>query len=157
MTESDGDRTRFVYVTYIRSTRERVWQALTDNAVIPEYWFGHRIESEWSVGGPLKFYDGDTLVHDDRVLKCEPPALLSYSWRPLHRGFENEAESSVTFTLEEVGPQVKLTLIHDELQPGGKMLGAISGGWPAVLSGLKTLLETGTRLEGMRPPRRQEG
>ncbi|MDB5392941.1 MAG: ATPase [Rhodospirillales bacterium] len=147
-----SDKPSFVYVTYIKSTRERVWQALTDNAMIPDYWFGHRIESDWKVGAPLKFYDGDQLVHDDRVLAYNPPSVLSYSWRPLRKGFEGEAESRVTFTLEETGAHVKLTMVHDQMQPGGKMLGAVSGGWPAVLSSLKSLLETGAALDGLRPP-----
>jgi uncharacterized protein YndB with AHSA1/START domain len=147
-----SDKPRFVYVTYIKSTRERVWQALTDSAMVPEYWFGHRIESDWKVGGLIKFYDGDQLVHDDALLKCEPPSELSYSWRPLHKGFESETASRVTFTLEEAGAHVKLTLVHDEFMPGGKMLDAVSTGWPVVLSGLKSLLETGKALGGLRPP-----
>ncbi len=137
------DKPRFVYITYIRSTRERVWQALTDNTMVSEYWFGHRIESDWTIGGSLRFYDGDKLVHDDKVLACEPPALLSYSWRPLHPGFENEAASRVTFTLEQAGPQVKLTMVHDAFDPAGTMMQAVSRGWPVVLSGLKSLLEAG--------------
>jgi uncharacterized protein YndB with AHSA1/START domain len=145
------DKPSFVYVTYIRSTREKVWQALTDSAIMPDYWFGHRIESDWKVGGPLRFYEGDRLVHDDRVLACDPPALLSYSWKPLREAFAGETESRVTFTLEQAGDQVKLTMVHDDMMPGGKMLGAVSGGWPAVLSSLKSLLETGNAL-GMRPP-----
>ena len=149
------DNPSFVYVIYIRSTRERVWQALTEGAITREYWSGHRIESDWKVGGPLRFYDGDQLVHDDTVLKYDPPALLSYSWFTLRPGFENEGRSQVTFTLEEVGAQVRLTLVHDEFQPGGKMLAAVSGGWPAVLSSLKSLLETGKALHiAMRPPDR---
>jgi uncharacterized protein YndB with AHSA1/START domain len=141
------DKPKFVYVTYIKSTREKVWQALTDGAISREYWFNHRIETEGKVGGAFRFYDGDTLVHDDKVLVWEPPSRLSYGWKPLHKGFENETESRVTFTLEEAGQQVKLTMIHDEMMPGGKMLGAVSNGWPAVLSGLKSLLETGTALD----------
>ena len=145
------DKPSFVYVTYIRSTREKVWQALTDGAATREYWFGHRVESDWKVGGPLRFYDGDKLVHDDKVLACDPPSLLSYGWKPLHKGFEGETESRVTFTLEEAGAHVKLTMVHDEMMPGGKMLNAVSGGWPAVLSSLKSLLETGNALD-LRPP-----
>jgi uncharacterized protein YndB with AHSA1/START domain len=131
---------------YIKSTREKVWQALTDGAISREYWFNHRIETEGKVGGAVRFYDGDTLVHDDKVLAWEPPSRLSYGWKPLHSRFENDPESRVTFTLEEAGQQVKLTMVHDEMMPGGKMLSAVSNGWPAVLSGLKSLLETGAAL-----------
>ena len=148
------DRPRFVYVTYIRSTREKVWQALTDGAMTPHYWNGVRIESDWKVGSPLRFYEGDQVIHDDRVLAYDPPSVLSYSWKPLRESFKDETESRVTFTLEQAGDQVRLTMVHDEMMPGGKMLDAVSGGWPAVLSGLKTLLETGTPLN-LKPPCRE--
>lgn len=151
MSDDANGKTRFVYVTYIKSTRERVFRALTDSLETTEYWFGHRIESDWTVGGPLRFYHGGQMVHDDTLLAYEPPTTLSYSWKPLRKGFEADGTSRVTFTLEEVQGQVKLTLVHDELIPGGKMLDAISGGWPAVLSNLKTRLETGAAFE-MRPP-----
>jgi len=148
------DRPKFVYVTYIRSTREKVFQALTDGDATRAYWFGYRIESDWKVGGPLRFYNPDgQLVHDDTVLACDPPSTLSYGWKPLQKGFEGETESRVTFTLEQTGDQVKLTMVHDEMMPGGKMLDAVSGGWPAVIASLKSLLETGTALN-MSPPRK---
>ena len=141
------DKPNFVYVTYIRSTREKVWRALTDGAVTPEYWFGHRIESDWAVGGALRFYD-DTgkLVHDDIVLAFDPPGLLSYSWHPLRHGFDKESPSRVTFTLEQAGPQVKLTMTHDQFPPDSVVLQAVAKGWPGVLSSLKSLLETGEGL-----------
>ena len=146
------DRPKYVYVTYIRSTREKVFQALTDGAITREYWFGHRIESDWKVGGPLRFYNGaDALVHDDTVLAYDPPSTLSYGWKPLMKGFEDETESRVTFTLEQVGEHVKLTMLHDQMMPGGKMLGAVSVGWPGVIASLKSLLETGKALN-LRPP-----
>jgi uncharacterized protein YndB with AHSA1/START domain len=145
-------RPKFVYVTYIRSTREKVFQALTDGAATREYWSGYRIESDWKVGGPLRFYDGDDkLAHDDKVLAFDPPSLLSYGWKPLRKAFEGETESRVTFTLEQAGEHVKLTMVHDEMMPGGKMLNAVSGGWPVVLSSLKSLLETGAPLGDVRP------
>jgi uncharacterized protein YndB with AHSA1/START domain len=150
------DKPSFVYVTYINSTRERVWQALTDGALTSQYWFGHRIESDWTVGAPLKFYEDGRQVHDDRILTCEPPALLSYTWHSLLKDFENEPVSRVTFTLEEAGDQVKLTMVHDEFGDGGKMLRAVSQGWPAVLSSLKSLLETGSPLKIPRPRRPPE-
>jgi len=146
------DKPSFVYVTYIKSTRERVWQALTDGAVTQAYWFGYRIESDWKVGGPLRFYDpSGKLAHDDRVLEAEPPARLAYSWRPLMKGFDKEPASRLTMTLEEVGALVKLTVEHDEFEPGSAVLPAVSRGWPAVLSSLKSLLETGEALK-MTPP-----
>jgi uncharacterized protein YndB with AHSA1/START domain len=145
------DRPKYVYVTYIRSTREKVFQALTDGAITREYWFGHRIESDWKVGGPLRFYNGaDALVHDDTVLAYDPPSTLSYGWKPLMKGFEEETESRVTFTLEQVGEHVKLTMVHDEMSD--KMRNAVSAGWPGVIASLKSLLETGQALD-LKPPR----
>jgi uncharacterized protein YndB with AHSA1/START domain len=146
------DKPSFVYVTYIRSTREKVFAALTDGAATREYWFGYRIESDWKVGGPVRFYNPEgELAHDDTVLACDPPSTLSYGWKPLMKGFEGETESRVTFTLEQAGDQVKLTMVHDEMMPGGKMLGAVSGGWPMVLASLKSLLETGNALRRHAP------
>ena len=146
------DKPAFVYVTFIKSTRERVFQALTDGAIIPEYWFGFRLESDWKVGGPLRFYSPDgKLAHDDRVLRYEPHSVISYSWHPLMHGFDKEAESRVTFTLEDADGGVKLTLTHDQSPDESIVLPAVSNGWPAVLSNLKTLLETGETL-GIRPP-----
>ena len=148
------DKPNFVYVTYIRSTREKVWAALTDGAITPEYWYGHRIESAWAVGGPIRFYDETgTMVHDDKVLAYEPPALLSYSWRPLRPAFEKEPPSRVTFTLEDAGALVKLTMLHEDLEPGGAVLPAVTKGWPGVLSSLKSLLETGEALKIAAPVR----
>ena len=141
------DKPTFVYVTYIRSTREKVWEALTDGAITQRYWFGHRIEGEWKVGGALKFYDGSgKLVHDDKVLAYDPPTTLSYSWRSIRPEHADFGTSRVTFTLEQAGDRVKLTMLHDEFPLDRKMLNAVSGGWPAVLSSLKSLLETGTPL-----------
>jgi uncharacterized protein YndB with AHSA1/START domain len=80
-----SDKPSFVDVTYIKSTREHVFEALTDGAITSKYWFGHRIEGEWRVGGPLKFDHEDKLVHDDKVLAYDPPNLLSYSWPPCQR------------------------------------------------------------------------
>jgi uncharacterized protein YndB with AHSA1/START domain len=149
------DRPSFVYVTYIRSTREKVFAALTDGDATRAFWFGYRIESDWKVGGPLRFYNPeDQLAHDDTLLTYDPPSTLAYSWKPLMKGYEDETESRVTFTLEQTGDQVKLTMVHDEMMPGGKMLNAVSTGWPAVIASLKSLLETGAALD--RPVPRPE-
>ena len=142
------DKPKFVYVTYIRSTREKVFQALTDGDATRAYWFGYRIESDWKVGGPLRFYNPEgQLVHDDKLLACDPPATLSYGWKPLQKGFEGETESRVTFTLEQLKGQTRLTVTHDEFDDGSEIFGMISKGWPAVLSSMKSFLETGKGLE----------
>ena len=87
-------------------------------------------------------------LHDNgEVLECEPYRRLSYTWRvEFHEVFRHEQPSRVTFELEPVGAEVKLTVTHDEFEPGSKVHGAVSNGWPAVLSSLKSLLETGHAL-----------
>jgi len=134
----------FVYVTYIATTPEKLWQALTDGAFTRQYWFGTRIESDWARGSRVVFRsDGD--VHDaGEVLEYEPYRRLAYTWHvEFHEVFRREKPSRVTFELEPMGVEVKLTVTHDEFEPGSKMRVAVSNGWPLVLSSLKSLLETG--------------
>jgi|SRR3972149_112192 len=138
----------FVYVIYIASTPEKVWQALTDGKMTERYWFGNRVESDWKVGSPFALKRGDKKVTDTgTVLKCEPRRCLSYSFHPEHEGFENEQPSRVTFELEKQKDQVKLTMIHDEFEPDSKVFESISRGWPLILSSLKSMLETGRTLQ----------
>jgi uncharacterized protein YndB with AHSA1/START domain len=140
--------TDFVYVTYIRSTPEAVWNALTDPAFTRQFWFGGELRSDWKVGSPvdLCFPDGR---HTDtgEVLEFDPPRRLSFSWKLLHAGFEDEGHSRVTFDLGVEGGVVKLALVHDRFEPGAKGLAAIGGGWPKILANLKSLLETGEALD----------
>jgi uncharacterized protein YndB with AHSA1/START domain len=135
---------KFVYVTYIATTPERLWQALTDGAFTHQYWFGLTIESDWAPGSRVVFRDGGD-VHDyGEVLVCEPCRRLSYSWHvEFDEVFRNEKPSRVTFELEAMGTEVKLTVTHDEFEPGSKVRVAVSNGWPLVLASLKSLLETG--------------
>ena len=136
------DKPKFVYVTYINTTPERLWTALTSGDFTEKYWFGSRIQSEWKVGSPLKILTG--VADKDwqgEVLQCDPPRLLSYNFR-VSGGSAHV--SRVVFQLEQHGPVMKLTLTHDELdEKDDKFLAGISGGWPAVLSNLKSLLEGG--------------
>jgi len=142
----------FVYVTYIATTPERLWEALTRGAFTKTYWYERRIESDWTVGSPVVFYDGDSDVRTDGgvVLAYDPPRLLSYSFQP---EFSEEAESMgtsrVTFTLEPHEGQVKLTLVHDEL-PSEEMAEGFREGWAPILSSLKTFLESGKPLPRIR-------
>jgi uncharacterized protein YndB with AHSA1/START domain len=138
---------KFVYVTYISTTPERLWQALTDGAFTRQYWFGSTIESDWALGSRVVFRNGGE-VHDyGEVLVCEPYRRLSYSWQvEFSEVFRGEKPSRVTFELEAMGPEVKLTVTHDEFEPGSKVRVAVSNGWPLVLASLKSLLETGRGL-----------
>ena len=136
---------KFVYVTYIATTPEKLWEALTKADFTEKYWFGSRIESEWKVGSPFRIQTGvaDKDWHG-KVLQYDPPRLLSYSFR-VAGGAEHFTR--VVFQLEQHGPVVKLTLTHDELdEKDVKFYTGISGGWPAVLSNLKSLLEGGNPL-----------
>ena len=136
------DKPKFVYVTYIATTPEKLWEALTNSDFTEKYWFGSRIQSEWKVGSPFKILTG--VAEKDwqgEVLQCDPPRLLSYTFR-VAGGAEHFTR--VVFQLEQHGPVVKLTLIHDELdEKDDKFFKGISQGWPAVLSNLKSLLEGG--------------
>jgi uncharacterized protein YndB with AHSA1/START domain len=142
---------KFVYVTYIATTPEKLWQALTDGTFTEQYWFGTRIESDWTLGARVSFVRNDTVSDYGVVLECEPPRRLSYSWRvEFHEEFRHERPSRVTFEIEPIPasaggkrPEVKLTVTHDDFDPGSKVFLAVSGGWPLVLASLKSFLETG--------------
>jgi uncharacterized protein YndB with AHSA1/START domain len=134
----------FVYVMYIASSADKVFKALTDGDLSERYWTGNRVESDWKVGSPftLKLTRHDKNVVG-KVLEVEPPRRLAYTFQAQHDGMESEKPSRVTFELEQQRDQVKLTLIHDDFEPGSKAFEGISRGWPLVLSGLKSLMETG--------------
>jgi uncharacterized protein YndB with AHSA1/START domain len=134
----------FVYTTYIETTPEKLWQALTDGDFTERYWFGHRAASDWKVGSPYTFTakDGHTIA--GTVQLSDPLRRLAYSWDSgCSADAKSERTSRVTFDIEPRGKVVKLTVTHDELDEGGKTLRDISGGWPMVIASLKSLLETG--------------
>jgi DNA-binding transcriptional ArsR family regulator/uncharacterized protein YndB with AHSA1/START domain len=168
--ESPMSETAFVYATYIRTTPEILWRALTDASFTLRYW-GIGVQSDWFVGSPVLLQDGPELPfrdHDQRVLVAEPFRRLSYTWHnymPEHAAFfgwsdeylaalQQERRSKVTFEIEPLDGYVKLTVIHDDLAPDSEMLRALSGrrpetgGWPEVIANLKSLLETGEVLAG---------
>lgn len=135
----------FVYVTYIETTPEKLWHALTDAAFTKTFWFGYSLHSDWHVGSPmsLKSKDGQTM-NECKVLESDPPRRLSYTWRAVFDSeLAKEEPSRVTFDLEPKGHYVKLTVSHGDFPPGSLVLEGISGGWPMVLSSLKSILETG--------------
>jgi uncharacterized protein YndB with AHSA1/START domain len=137
----------FVYTTYIETSAENLWRALTDGDFTERYWFGHRVTSDWKAGSPYKFVKPGAPGLEGKVLVSEPPRLLSYSWDCCSPDAQREHTSRVTFALEPHGKIVKLTVTHDELDEGGVTLRNISGGWPMVLASLKSLLETGHALD----------
>jgi uncharacterized protein YndB with AHSA1/START domain len=136
----------FVYVTYIKTTAEKLWHALTSGDFTERYWFGHRVASDWKVGSPYLFAAQGKPSVEGTVLLSDPPKRLAYTWVPCSADARRERTSRVTFDLEPRGAAVKLTVTHDNLDEGGKTLRDISGGWPMVIASLKSLLETGHAL-----------
>src|ERR1700680_2148203 len=141
----------FVYTTYIETSVEKLWEALTDGDFTERYWFGHRVTSDWKAGSPYRFAQQGAPTIDGKVLLVDPPLRLAYSWDSCSPEAQRERTSRVTFDLEPRGKVVKLTVTHDELDERGVTLRNISGGWPMVGGGLKGLLETGKVLMIDRP------
>jgi uncharacterized protein YndB with AHSA1/START domain len=138
----------FVYVTYIAAAPEKVWEALTRADISEKYWFGYRVEASAKAGGRMTAISpAGKKAHDDPILESDPPRRLSYAWQPLYKDMQGERPSRVTFALEAFKGQTRLTVVHDEFDEGSKIFGMISKGWPAVLSSLKSFLETGRGLE----------
>jgi uncharacterized protein YndB with AHSA1/START domain len=138
----------FVYVTYIETTPDKLWHALTDGDFTARYWFGIRLRSDWKVGSTFEMVHGDGTVSDaGKIVEVDPPRRLAYTFVNLSDTYRNDLPALATFELEPHGKLVKLTLTHEGFAPDGKMLPAISRGWPAILSSLKSLLETGRPLE----------
>lgn len=139
---------QFVYVTYIRTTPEKLWEALTRPEFQKQYWFGMHQESEWKPGASWKMCFSDGRVADaGEVLECDKPKRLVLKWRNEFRPeIKEEGFSRCVYELEALADAVKLTITHSIERDASKLIEAVSGGWPKVLSGLKSLLETGTAL-----------
>ena len=142
------NKAEFVYVTYIHSTPEKVFNALIAPEMTRKYW-AHLNVSDWKVGSPWKHEDSnDGTIHlVGKVIESDPPRRLVVSWvSPADK--DNEARHTRVTFLVEPGPNaVRLTVMHTELEPGSEMEKGISRGWPVVLSNLKTLLETGSAMD----------
>src|SRR5450432_566129 len=124
----------FVYVTYIETSVEKLWQALTDGDFTERYWFGMRLRSDWKVGSSFEMVRSDGSVSDaGKVVECDPPRRLAYTFINLSDKYKNELLPLATFELEPHGKLVKLTLTHRGFSEGGKFLPAVSNGWPAIL------------------------
>jgi uncharacterized protein YndB with AHSA1/START domain len=142
------DKPEFVYVTYIKTTPEQLWQALTDGEFTRRYWFGRRVKSDWRVGSRVEFWADDGKLSDSgEILEANRPRRLSYTWTvEFIEELRREPPSRVTFELEPLGDVVKLTVTHDQFGPGSAVLKGVSNGWPIILASLKSLLETGMPL-----------
>jgi DNA-binding transcriptional ArsR family regulator/uncharacterized protein YndB with AHSA1/START domain len=159
--ETPMQKPTFAYTTYIKTTPERLWQALTEPAFTERYW-KTTFETDWQIGSTLTWHNHGVTIADPEqiVLESDPFRRLSYTWHTFTPELAEahdfgdevlakaarEGRSKVTFEIEPLDELCKLTVVHDGFEPGSTVLELISGGWPHVLSGLKTLLETGKTL-----------
>lgn len=141
-------KSTYVYVIYIRTTPDELWAALTDEDFQKQYWFGIHCESEWTPGSTWKMLRPDGRVTDaGEIVESDPPRRLVIRWR--HEEvpeLKAEGESRCAMVLEPSGRAVKLTITHTIDRESSKFIGAVAGGWPRIISNLKSLLETGTAI-----------
>jgi uncharacterized protein YndB with AHSA1/START domain len=133
----------FVYVTYIRSTPEKVWNALADANATPAFWGGVTVAFEQRVGAPLTMKRGDATMVNGEITVCDPPRRLAYTFHAEQPEVRHEQASRVSIEIESVPGQVKLTVLHEGFAEDSKVIGMISQGWPRIMSSLKSLMETG--------------
>ncbi len=151
------EKLEFIYATYIRTTPEKLWEALTSGDFSEKYWFGYRIELEQKAGGAIHIYPPKGAVqkcdHAGQVLECQPGRKLVYTWNQTQKDppevtKKRNGLSRVTYELTPMGPMVRFRLIHENLLPDDveanpSTFKGVNNGWPAVISSLKSLLETG--------------
>jgi DNA-binding transcriptional ArsR family regulator/uncharacterized protein YndB with AHSA1/START domain len=151
----------FVYTTYVKTTPEQMWKALTEPAFTERYW-QTALETDWAEGSPMVWdFRGLKVAGPEQiVLESDPYRRLTYTWHTFttewaqQQGIAEEVRakiaaeprSKVTFEIEPEGPMVKLTVLHDDLEPDGTLVTMITHGWPRIVADIKTLLETGETL-----------
>lgn len=142
---ADGETT-FVYVMYIRTTPERLWEFLTNPALMKQYWFGMHCDSAWTAGASWQLIASDGHILDaGEIIEALPPQRLVIHWQHQSRPeLKAEGFSRCTMELEPTGEAVKLCITHTIDRTQSKLIEAVSGGWPKIISNLKSLLETGT-------------
>ena len=143
------EKTSFVYVTYIRSTPEKVFDAITRPEIARRYW-GHENVSDWKPGSGWQHVRADeqrAVKLVGKVVEVAPPTRLVITWADPSQADDPAGHSRVSFDLAPYEGMVKLTVTHDELEAGSGMATGIQRGWPIVLSSLKSLLETGQGMD----------
>ena len=144
------EQTTQVYAVFIRATPEEVWDAITKPEFTTKYFYGSSVESTWEPEAPLEGWTADHSMQlvDGKVLEADPPRRLQHTWRALYDpDTAVEPHSRVTWEIDQQdGGVTKLTVVHDQLEAAPKTAESVAGGWMFVLSGLKTLLETGEPL-----------
>ncbi|PZM17114.1 SRPBCC family protein [Rhizobium tubonense] len=135
----------FVYVTFIRTSPKDLWSALTSPEFMKKYCFGAHFGTDWKVGSSWAMIHADGRVTDaGEILEMEPPKRLVLKWQNEWKPeLKAEGYSQCVFEIEPEGGATKLTVTHSMEQEGSKLIGAVSGGWPRILSNLKSLIETG--------------
>ncbi|KFC65759.1 hypothetical protein FG93_04575 [Bosea sp. LC85] len=149
------ETTSFVYVTYIVATPEKVFEAITKPEVARRYW-GHENVSDWQPGSEwqhIRANDERTVELVGKVVEVSPPSRLVITWASAAQAADPASHSRVTFEIEAYEGMVRLTVSHDELEAGSGMAKGVSKGWPAVLSSLKSFLETGRGLDVFAKPK----
>ena len=144
-------RSTFFYVTYIRTTPDKLWSALTDDAeFMKRYWFGVECESEWTPGSSWRMVHPDGSISDaGEIVEADPPRRLVIRWQHQKRPeLKTEGDSICTIELEPIGTAVKLSITHTIEREPSALIAAVSGGWPKIMSNLKSLLETGSVVLG---------
>jgi uncharacterized protein YndB with AHSA1/START domain len=145
-----GNGDRFVYVTFIRTSQEKRWDALTQSEFTRQYWFGSSLDSTWepNASWQLKMPDNG-LTDSGMVVEIDKPNRLVLTWK--HERFpdmkDDDETARATFELEPQGEVVKLTVTHESNKKDSKLIKGVSGGWPIILASLKSLLETGKAIE----------
>jgi uncharacterized protein YndB with AHSA1/START domain len=149
------EKTSFVYVTYILSTPEKVFEAIVKPEVARRYW-GHENVSDWKPGSKwehVRANEERTVELVGKVIEVSRPTRLVITWANASQAADLSRYSRVTFEIEEYETMVRLTVTHDELEAGSGMAKGISQGWPAVLSSLKSFLETGRGIDLFAKPK----
>lgn len=149
------ETTKFVYVTYILSTPEKVFEAITKPDIAKRYW-GHENVSDWTKGSSwehIRANDARTVELVGKVIEISPPTRLVISWANASQASDPASYSRVAFDIVEYDDMVRLTVSHDELEAGSGMANGVSKGWPAVLSSLKSFLETGRGIDVSAKPK----
>jgi len=161
--ETPMERPQFVYTTYIRTTPERLWQALTEPSFTRRWWHV-TFQTDWEVGSAMTWDNNGVVIADPEqtVLEFRPYRRLAYTWHTftpelkerlgdeVFAQLSRERRSRVAFDIEPLGETVKLTVVHDDFEPGSTAAMMVRNGWPVFLSSLKTLLETGEPLASTR-------
>jgi uncharacterized protein YndB with AHSA1/START domain/DNA-binding transcriptional ArsR family regulator len=139
----------FAYETYILAPVDTVWDALTNEKFTSQYFFGTHVESDWQPGSSINYRNspGGEIAVDGKVLEVDRPNKLVITWHVNYdEQAKKEAPSRVSFSLEQIGEQTKLRIVHDEFQDDSVLFDSISDGWPWIAASLKSLIESGSAL-----------